>query len=176
MTCRKLQLTAWDSSVPVSHLRPHSWHTVVRPGAFEPSDSISPFGRVPCSPLQGNPPGTVRPPQDCPFPAKNFLSPHVNCKFSNFSLNVHLATRKLVRPLLGARLHIIPISAKSHRPHVNVLFSKFQNISYFTRAGPLFWLEKIYCYVPCKCAFYRLNSFPEFKCIFLLLIFRHSII
>ena len=65
-------------------------------------------------------PGGVR------WAAKNFLSPHVNCKFSNFSLNVHLATRKLVRPLLGARLHIIPISAKSHRPHVNVFFLNFK--------------------------------------------------
>ena len=56
-----------------------------RPGAIR--FHFSPFGRVPGSPLPGNPPRTVQPPQDCPFPAKNFLSPHVNCKFSNFSLS-----------------------------------------------------------------------------------------
>ena len=89
---------------------------------------------------------------------KIFLSPHVNCQLFNLSSRSRsLGNPHLPQSLLGARL---PTFTEIPRENFTVQHLKqilrISKYFYLLALDPSFWLEKIYCYVPCKCAFYRL--------------------
>ena len=108
---------------------------------------------------------------------KFFLSPHVNCKFWIY-LNPFTwqpaqtsspSSRRAVANFHGHLRRKSPFTSQKRILNISKYFNLFA-------LDPSNWLEKIYCYVPCKCAFYRFISFPEFKSIFPPSDTRYSII
>ena len=72
----------------------------------------------------------------------------------------HISTPSLQRLITN-----LPRSPRlSYNYDTNMTQISYMNYSARGNAGlPSIGLEKIYCYVPCKCAFYRLVYFPNSK-------------